>query len=182
MSCQTAERSVRATGFLGLVLVLLGGCDSTVGPFDPDDPLIRTEEQGYELELQGDEWLSTEIPYTFENRTGRTVHIPNCQGGISLRLDRLEGLDWESTWIPNLLLCISPPIVVDPGESFFDTLHVSGGLPGTRTGPRWDREDPSGIYRIVWMGAFAGPGDPSGSLGPQLPLEHRVSNPFALSR
>lgn len=170
------------TFLVGVSLVLFVGCDSGLGPFEPDNPLIQTDAQEYELELTGEEWLSAEIPYTFENRTGGTVYIPNCQGGFSLRLDRLEGFDWEPAWAPTLLACLSSPIVIEPGESFSQNLNVTGGLLGTNTGPRWDREDPSGIYRIVWVAALSSYDQDRSPFGPQIPLEYRVSNPFVLSR
>jgi len=38
----------------GVGLVLLAGCDSALGPSEPDDPLIQTDAQEYELELIGE--------------------------------------------------------------------------------------------------------------------------------
>lgn len=89
---------------------------------------------------------------------------------------------WETAWSPFLNLCLSPPIVIEPGETVAFTLHVFGGLPGGDLWPKFDSDDPSGVYRIVWDGAVFGYSEDAPSFGRPVPLEQRVSNAFTLEK
>lgn len=164
---------------VGVFLLLVGGCESIFGPDDTIDPPMQTDSKEYTLEFVGDRWLHAEVSYTYENRTGGPAFLRNCNGSFALRLDRREGFDWEPAWSPVLPLCLSSPIVIEDGETISLTLDVVAGLPGTRTAPRWDREDPSGVYRLVWIDALS---SYQHGHGTQLPEEHRVSNAFVLRR
>ena len=172
----------RAVILLAAALPLLAGCDSILSPDDGVVPPIRTDALEYRLEVWNEDWLATEISYTFENRTGGPVYIPNCRGDFHLTLHRHHRGNWETTaWGNTVNGCLSPPIVIDAGETFSDTLRVAGGLPGTNAGPTWDQWDPSGTYRIVWPQALSSYEDEHPH-GPTIPLEHRVSNAFVLQR
>lgn len=181
LETEVTDRRPLATQVLGSVWPLLLvssvlGCD---GATDVRLPLIQTEEDAYALHPT-DSRLETEIRYTFENRTGRPVYLVNCAGGFGIALDRLEDGQWIPAWGNVVPACLSPEILIEAGEVFSDTLHVSGGLPGSRNHPQFDRADPSGTYRIRWVQAYAAIEDRLGS-GPILLEEYRVSNSFDLS-
>lgn len=158
-----------------LTLLAAGGCDPSTGVSREGEHLLQTDRPTYDL-LSDGRWLRAEIPYTFTNRTGAPVYLANCRGGFALRLEREEGDGWVTAWSPILLMCLSPPIVIDDGVEFVDTLVVSGALPGENAAPAFDVEDPSGTYRIVWEAALSSYDKDDYPFGSQLPLEDRTSN------
>jgi hypothetical protein len=123
--------------------------------------------------------LATEIPYVFHNRTGAPVFLVNCNGAFALTLERLEGDQWKVAWGPFLPLCLSPPIVIEAGARFADTLHVWGSPPNQNSAPSFDVADPSGTYRLVWNAALSSFQDRL-PFGEPIPLSYRVSNLFTL--
>ena len=172
--------SVTSSGhaqFLLIVPALLNGCLSVTGPADP--PLLQTDALTYEL-VRDDSGFTVSIPYTFTNRTGGSVYLPNCRGGFWLHLEREDEGDWHAAWSPFLLLCLSPPIVIEEDEVWVDTLEVWGGLPGGNVWPRFDVADPAGTYRIVWDDALSSYQDHL-PFGRPLPLAERMSNTFQLT-
>lgn len=60
-------------------------------------------------------------------------------------------------------------------------LRVWGAPPGSRTVPAFSDEDPQGIYRLVWIDALSSFQDRL-PFGDQIPLQHRISNRFSLTR
>lgn len=167
-------------GFL-VIAVAVSGCTSTLEPIERDEELLlQTDRLAYDLD-RDDLGFETEIPYAFTNRTGAAVYLVNCGGAWALRLDRKVGNGWEQAWGPVIPSCLSPPIVIEAGEVFSDTLRVWGSRPGRDAHPQWDVADPSGTYRIVWVAALSSFEDRV-PFGPQIPLEHRVSNAFHLKR
>lgn len=168
---------LRPWAALGLLLGIYACGSGTDLPRDVE-PLLQTESLEYELSA-GSIALSTEIPYSFENRTGGVVYLVNCNGHFALVLQRLEGEQWVTAWGPVLNDCLSPPIVIAQGEVFADTVHVWGALPGTNAYPRFDVAQPAGVYRILWVDALASFQDHL-PFGPQVPEEYRISNRFFL--
>lgn len=163
---------------LFLVPLLLAGCDGILGP-DVSAALLRTEGRQFTIVQHGDH-ISGTVPYTYENRTGSAIYIPNCNGSFRWSLERLEGGRWVRTWSPIVLLCLSSPIVIEDGEVLRDTLWIAAGAFGSNTGPQFDRADPSGTYRVV-HGAAQSSYNPDGPpFGELLPLEARTSNSFEL--
>ena len=123
--------------------------------FIVEPPAIRTSAATYALE-----------PHDFG--IGLETNIP-CTDG-----------EWTSVWSPAIFACISPAIVIRPGRSVARQLHVFGGHPDCDCGPRFEVEDPRGMYRIVLLAvlsSFDGDAHPFGEL---LPLELRVSNSFEI--
>jgi len=160
--------------------LLAAGCDTGAGPTLTGGPApIRTDAAEYRLRPSG-VGLEVDIPYVYTNRTGWTVYLENCQRGFALWLDRKVGDEWRRAWSPVQLLCLSEPIVIRNGTTFVDTLHVWGALPGHDTGPAFETDDPSGVYRIVWGSAYSFYADDAYSS--QLPLDARISNEFLLHR
>lgn len=156
-------------------------CYATTGLSD-DERLLQTESFVYDLQP---DWigLRTEIPYTFINRTGRTIYLVNCNGVFSRYLERENEGEWKIAWSPLIPSCLSSPIAIEENAVFHDTLHVWGAPPDSvNQGPNFDLADPTGVYRIVWgtgltsFDAYAQP------FGPLIKLDWRVSNRFTLRR
>lgn len=167
-----------------LEVVTMSACSGVVGLSD-SQRLIQTEAASYQLALVGEgrnQGLEASIPYTFENRTGGTVYLPNCRGDFALRLEHATENGWEAAWSPIQLACLGPPIVIQPGSLYSDTLYVWGGLPGTNGHPQFSSDDPSGTYRIVWIDAVSEYHEDRRPFGPQIAHEFRISNQFELRR
>lgn len=156
-----------------------GSPTERLGELGEGNEPIGTESDHYELRRE-DDWLRADISYKFTNRTGGPVYLVNCNRGFVLQLERLTDSGWQRAWSPAQNDCLSPPIVIDPGSTFDHTLKVVAGLPGTNMHPQFDVEDPSGIYRIVWIDALSSFDAEKRPFGSQIPLEERISNPFRL--
>lgn len=156
-------------------------CVSTTAPLTRDSgPPIQTEDLIYKLEEDSRGW-SVNIDYTYQNRTGGTVYIVNCNGSFALRLERFEEGEWRFAWGPVLPQCLSPAITIAPGGTYGATLRVWGAPPETRMAPQFTDDDPAGLYRIVWIDALSSFQDRL-PFGEQLAFDHRVSNQFNLTR
>lgn len=166
---------------LGSILAV-AACDTFTEPGDEFGPVIQTDSLEYHLIP---DWvgLRVDIPYTFENRTGRQISLVNCNGSFSIHLQREQDGEWKFAWSPVRNMCLSAPIVIEPNGTFAETLNVWGAPPDSlHIGPNFDVADPSGIYRIVWgTGLWSFQSD-SLPFGPQIPLKWRVSNRFTLRR
>ncbi len=157
-------------------LLIAQACES---PTSVTSPLIETGQRSYTL-IPSNDGLATAIDYVFTNRTGGAVYIPNCNGAFPITLERKDGGEWREVWAPVLFACLSPPIVVEPGASFSDTLQVWGALPGASTPMQFDREDPSGVYRMVWKDVVSSYDRDQYPFGTEIAKEYRVSNAFDL--
>lgn len=142
------------------------GCAGLTDLARDSEPPIQTELLQYHLSFDGI-GLEAKIAYVFTNRTGGPVYIPNCRGSFYLHLDREHG-GWHKAWSAGVLTCGGSPIVVESDSVFRDTLVVWGAPPGTNWYPQFDKQDPTGIYRIVWDEALS-----SSSDGPPIPLDSR---------
>ena len=161
------------------------GCESTTP--EVDDPALVTDGTAFQLVTEnsrGHVWYRTEIPYSFTNRTGSTVYIPNCSGpfwidfGIALQME--EDGEWGGIWAPFVRLCLSPPIVIEPDEVYHATLSVVGCLVGN-CGPRLTLPPTESTpIRIKWTDALSSYDPDADPFGELIPLEERVSNSFTL--
>ena len=161
------------------VATLVIGCDSQTALERDAELLIQTEEAEYSL-VADNNGLATEISYSFENRTGHTVYLSNCNGSFALQLERLQGNEWEVAWEPVLPACLSAPITIERGEVYETTLNIWAGFPGSNSFPQFDAPDFSGTYRIVWVSAYSSYDENEFPFGSAIPLEQRVSNSFLL--
>jgi hypothetical protein len=168
-----------------LILPLLGGCDGNGGIVAPPEverdttAPIQTDATFYSLR---EEWvgLETEISLTYGNQTADTLYIVNCLGGLAAVLEKKVDRGWEKFWSPILLLCLSPPIIVEPRDVLVDTLHLWGALPGHNAGPEFKSDDVEGVYRIVLHNVVFNYDEDQTGFGDPVPLEYRVSNRFVL--
>lgn len=104
----------------------------------------------------------------------------NCQGGFSLALDRWDDGEWILAWSPVVAACLSPPVIIDEGELFSDTIFISGAFPDESATAGFDTAEHSGMYRIRWLSAYRSIEEGQAS-GASIPEEYRVSNSFQLA-
>ena len=159
-------------------MVLTFGCESPTEV--ADSTALLTDGTSFRLEREesrGHVWYRVQIPYSFTNRTGSTVYIPNCNGGFSLSLQMQEAGEWVHAWSPVILLCLSPPIVIEPDEVYQTTVDVVGCTSGGSCSPRLILPPTASTpYRIVWWAALSSYDPDRYPFGDLIPLEERVSN------
>jgi hypothetical protein len=178
---------------LALCCLAVAGCgNSLLAPLEhdilSDAALDRTIERDTSAPVQTDSlvhhltrqapWYSVEIPFRYRNDTGRTISIVNCQGGLNIGLEKRVGAEWQTFYQPVLLMCLSPPIHIAPGETFARAARIMGAIPGHDAGPEFASSDLDGEYRLVWSNLVHDYRDTGQSFGqPVGPLR---SNPFLL--
>ncbi|MBC8145727.1 MAG: hypothetical protein H7X80_09075, partial [bacterium] len=64
------------------------------------------------------------IPYTYTNRSGDSVYLVNCNGDVSPSMEQFIEGQWKKVWQPATNGCLSRPVVIAPGASYSDTLHM----------------------------------------------------------
>lgn len=138
---------------------------------------LQTDSLVYHVETDG-EWRSVNIPFRYRNDTGRTIYISNCHGGLNIGLEKRVANEWTLVYTPILLLCLSPPITIAPGEIVEHTASILGSPSDRDRAPVFESDDMEGEYRLVWSGlrhrdgkGSSGIGDGAGTLR---------SNPFLL--
>ncbi len=180
---RAGQRGAVSRGLLCAAAIVLSapGCESTIP--EVEGTALVTDGTSFRLDTEnwrGHLWYRAEIPYSFTNRTGSKVYIPNCEGRFALRLEMQESGEWVHAWSSVYGLCLDAPIVIESGEVWETTLNLAGCVVG-RCAPRI-RLPPSAStqYRIVWTNALSS-FDPVGNpFGELIPLEERVSNRFTL--
>ncbi len=141
--------------------------------------MLQTDTDSFTLSLADGPYYRADIPYRFTNRTGAPVYVVNCNGDVSPSLDRYDDDRWSLAWSPEMNGCLSLPIVIESGASYADTLRFAAGIDGNLSFNQieWSRD--SATFRLNWVQALSSFADTL-PFGPQIPLEHRVSNPFTL--
>jgi hypothetical protein len=169
-----------------VILFAIAGC-SGQNPFSVNarftefdaDSRLTTDAESYVLEPDG-VGLGTVIGLSFTNPSNQPMYIVNCHGGLNTTLEKRVNGEWVRYWSPALLMCLSPPIVVGPGETLTRSLAIWGALPGNNVEPAWASADVEGTYRmelgsLVWN--YSAGGQP---FGDPVPVELRTSNEFTL--
>ncbi|HVG24481.1 MAG TPA: hypothetical protein VND45_10030 [Thermoanaerobaculia bacterium] len=136
---------------------------------------VRTDRSAYVL-AHGPDGLQATIVTTLRAPAGHAVYILNCNGASGVTLQRKTGDAWVYSWVVGMSACMSPPIVVPPGGEHTARLSLhdrAGAVPG---GGKLE----SGTYRVVWSGVLASFDASVRGLGPELPLEQRVSAPIII--
>lgn len=144
-----------------------------------DAAAFQTDSLSYTL-VSAAHGLEGKIAFVFTNPTSAPVYIVNCRGATALRLEKRSGDRWVPAWSPVIPLCLSPPIVVQPGQQYAGVVHVFGGHPSTNMHPQFVVDPVPGVYRIVWTDVLRTYNDRGNPFGEPLPLEQRVSNRFQL--
>jgi hypothetical protein len=177
-----------------LLVLLLSGCSHGVSDVPADrsraqaDPagLSRDTDAAFQTDSLSYTLVSTryglegQVALVFTNPTSAAAYIVNCRGDTSLRLEKRVDDQWVPAWAPVVRECLSPPIVVQPGERHSGVLRVFGGFPSTNLHPQFVVDPIPGVYRIVWADVLRTYNDRAYPFGEPLPAEQRVSNRFEL--
>lgn len=176
------RKRIIAVSVQQFLLLLLVGCNERVAtpsrPVSPPAPAPAaaapvTVDRTHYVMRPGPYGPETTIVTTFRAPDDRSAYVVNCNGALSLGLQRQEGGQWVNAWIAEINGCMSPPIVVPPRGT-----HVATMTPSSR---KETFTLTSGTYRAVWhnvLASFDARG--SGAPGPDLPIEQRVSAPFTI--
>lgn len=162
-----------------MIAVSTTSCDSPLSVEREPDAAIQTDRLSYTLRKAGS-GFEVEIPYTFANPTGSRVYLVNCNQYVEALLERETNNGWGMGWAPAVNDCLSPPIIIEPGEVFRDTVRVHAARFGSNTYPQFQFEDPKGVYRIRWENALTSFDPDQYPFGEPLPLDTRTSNRFVL--
>jgi hypothetical protein len=158
--------------------VLGPGRDDALGPV-PTTPLrtdssvyhVRTASHGYELTIG--------VSYT--NPTRGNVYIPTCHTPHPPVLQKLENGSWVTAYVPVVLMCLGPPVIIGSGRTYEFTYRIWAGFHGTNNYPQFEVREIPGTYRLVWqMLRTWTPNGPNPGLGEPLPVELSTSDPFEL--
>jgi hypothetical protein len=163
---------------------LLAGCAGLVSPDQGDqggDGLaIRTERTEYAVSRSGASLVTT-IGLTLTNGTEGPAYLATCHGVHPPVLQKRVGDRWVTAYAAVVPLCLGPPEVVEPGETFPYTFRVSGAPRGSNSYPQFEVDEVPGTYRLAW--AVYRTWEPDGGrpgLGELFPRESTVSNEFTL--
>jgi hypothetical protein len=177
-----------------LLVLLLSGCSQGVS----DVPAVRSRAQADAAVLSRDTdaafqtdslsytlvsthlALEGQVAFVFTNPTSEAAYFVNCRGDTSLRFEKRVDDQWVPAWAPIVRGCLSPPIVVQPGERHLGVLPVFSGFPSTNLHPQFTVDPIPGVYRIVWADVLRTYNDRALPFGEPLPAEQRVSNRFEL--
>jgi hypothetical protein len=180
------QRSIRAT-LLGTLFAIVG-C-ATADPVSPDEWLagfedgsgLRTNATSYVLEP---DWvgLKTVIGIRFTNPSPQTMYIVNCRGGLGTTLEKRVNGAWVPYWAPVLMMCLSEPIIVKPGETLTRDVPVWGALPGNNAGPEWASANVEGTYRMVLGNVVWNYTTEGQRFGDPVPQALLTSNEFTLRK
>jgi hypothetical protein len=167
-----------ASGTTGCGAEILGLGDEppvlTGAPIQTDSAVyhVRTTEHFYEIVM--------DLAYT--NPTRGRVYIPTCHTPHPPVLQKWVSEQWVTAYAPVVLLCLGPPVVIEPGDMYRYTYRVMAAH-RPNTSPRFEVAEIPGTYRLVWH--MLGTWTPNGSepgLGEELPIGQRVSNTFRIEK
>jgi hypothetical protein len=146
----------RLSATLAASSVLLAGCDgfgALALASDEDGIEFRTDDAQYTLVIE-DGVGRVQIPFTYENHAGRTLHVVNCNGAAPPALEKLEGGRWVLAYAPAVPACLSPAIRIPDGHTYRDTVYVEAAVPASRHRQSFEVDDIEGTYRLVWSGVL----------------------------
>lgn len=168
---------------LASLATALLGCVASTGQLPPalDRPTVAVERDTYRVaRTRNGDILELTVVATFTNRTADTVVLHPCfPGRPAVTLEKWVGGEWRSAFdqaCPDIVVTNAPRLA--PGERQTDTAWIFASL-RPDSGPRFELGSVPGLYRLVYSGAHRSWRAP-GSLGPLLPKDLRVSNPFRI--
>lgn len=164
---------------VGAALVF-GACSSPAGLDSDAAALMVTDAAAYQLVSGPSGEVMAIIGYTYSNRTGRPVSIPNCLGDVPPHLEKLVEGTWVVAWGAPTLDCLSPPVTIQPGEQYRDGVRLRAWPPDSDVRPKFVVDPIEGVYRLVWADAVWNYDASGPPWGDPLPLAQRVSNRFDL--
>lgn len=171
----------RPSHLIPLAALLLAACGTFLEPRAQEaGPSIQTDQLEYTLH-ETENGLETSISYQFTNQTGRTVYVVNCNGGSSIVLEKQVDGEWVGVLAPPMLACLSPPIVIQPGETHAGELRTLG-RPSAALLPGSSIDEIEGTYRLHWSALVHSYDASRGNsgFGDPVPLAAKVSNSFTL--
>jgi hypothetical protein len=170
-----------------ILLLLLGACrgvEAPVGETTPPPELstssapVRTDRSSYVLTAEPHGPEAT-IVTNLRAPSDRPLYLANCNGAVSVTLQREVGQEWVYAWTVAMNACLSDPIEVPPGGEHTASIYLhenSGGV----SYPPGARMIESGTYRVVWTGVLTSFDPDREGFGPELPLDERVSAPITI--
>lgn len=182
---------IRLGTILLVVLTVVTGCTEAEKPAArpatptatpearPVEAPVRTDRTRYALQ-EGRFGPEVTIVTTFHAPADRPVYIRNCNGALSLGLQRLKGGTWVDAWAAETNGCASAPIVIQPAGTHVQTITAASGVDAVVSSRRTERKLGPGTYRAVWYGVLTSPDGRPPAFGEELPLAQRVSAPFAI--
>lgn len=161
--------------------LLLAGCAGLLAPEGDGTGLsIRTERAEYTVS-RGERTLETTIGLRLTNGTGGPAYLATCHGVHPPLLEKRVGDRWVTVYAQTIPLCLGAPKVLEPGEAFPYTLHVSAGVAGSGVSPRFGVDEVEGTYRLAWtVYRTWEPDRRRPEPGEPFPRERTVSNEFTL--
>ena len=167
---------------------LFPGC-SLVDPVDDmalfQTPPIQTDQQVYAVVLDTTlnvDTLVLSIPVSYTNPTHKTVYFVKCgyQQPAPV-LQKYEGENWTNALGKVCDLVLTPPVEVEPGETYTQTVVLWSWL-YPNLYPQFSVEEIPGTYRLVYrIYETWDPKRDEPGLGKLFPLEGRISNEFQLT-
>lgn len=154
-----------------VVAALVAGLACHSDPLSPRDPQLMVNETTLAIWRDG-QYLRGEIPFTYTNRSGRTLALHGCRPPGSPDLEWWNGREWRLAYHRVEMMCLSPPFLVAPGTTLSYTLSLFlrdvAQVQVDWLGPRQRAE-----YRLVW-------GLRDAASGAAVRLDQRISNTFTL--
>lgn len=147
----------------------------------PSAKRLRTDSSSFRLRPDGPGWATT-IDFTYGNPGPDTVYVVNCNGEILMRLQKRVSGEWKYAWYAEGNQCLSPPIVIPPGETLRGAAGIWGAEPGNPSYNTFRTDELEGEYRLVWFQPVHHYDPTAPRFGDTIPLADRVSNPFRFSR
>ncbi len=160
--------------------LLLAGCDgfgALALASDEQGVVFRTSDTRYTLSI-ADGIAKLEIPFTYENHTGRTLHVVNCNGMAPPILEKREGERWVLAYAPAVPACLSAAIRIRDGDTYGGTLYVDAAVPARRDRQSFEVEEVEGTYRLVWPGVLYDFDATRYPFGEEVELELRTGEEF----
>ena len=178
----TAAHRIRAAIPVIAAWFLFPACAIVDGNDPSLDVRFSVAETRYDVFFDGnDPAVSFEIASTIENRGSAAIHLLGCQTPNRPQLQKNVAGIWTTVYSMFELECISPPFVLDKGDSYSDVLEVETPLdPEFSLGAKWESGIAvDGTYRLI-RNVF-GRGIPDGD-GASVLLEERfrVSGTFEI--
>lgn len=169
----------------GLILgtcaaLLSGGCSDPVGVLADPRASFRTELPRYEVRRTAIGW-EAEIPFRYRNDTDQAHYGVNCRATPEIVMEKWVDGRWVGASGSAFLDCLSPPIVVRPGETYEATVRFFAAFPGNNTYPKLSVDRLEGVYRLLWENLLWSFDANAYPFGEELPKELRVSSPFELA-
>ena len=177
----TKKMTEKSTLFcLGVSFLLSVSCEDHPVAFQAGSIVaFAADQENYTLDRTTDGYR-VEIPFTYHNRSGRTIYVVNCNGAAPPVLEKNKGETWTVAWSGGAPDCLSPAIEIRNGSTYHDTLHVFAADPTTGIRPRFEDGEPQGTYRLLSNSLLWSFDASTYPFGEDIPVELRQSEPFLL--